>query len=177
MTGGERRGRFGFTLLEVMIVVVLLGIVGLSFGYLYTAAQRFLIQSVNFTGTQNEASIALEHIKRNFLVATAIAQPTAGNPGSTLEFTWQAPDPLNPNGPPLLRTSLYQLNGSALDYDDNTAVAGVSDPGIARNISALVFTRTNATTVAINLTSQQSSGGDTRQTRLETTVTPRGVFQ
>ncbi len=166
----------GFTLLEVLIVVILLGIVGLSFGYLYTTAQRFMIQSLNFTGTQNEASFALEHIKRNLLVATAIAQPTAGNPGTTLEFTYQLTDPANPNGAPLNRTSRYQLTGSTVEFVPNTANAGVIEL-VARNVSAITFERTNATTVRVNVTAQQTSGGDTRNTRLETTVTPRGVFQ
>lgn len=168
----KRRGRSGFTLLELMIVVLLLGIIGLSIGYLYTAAQRFLIQSVNFTGTQNEASLALEHIKRNLLVATAIALPTVGNPGSTLRFTWQRS---LPRGGVQDVTSEYTLAGTNLQYTARPGAGGAET--VARNVSAITFTRTDATTVAINLTSQQSSGGDTRKTRLETTVTPRGVFQ
>ena len=167
--------RSGFTLLEVTVTALLLGMVGLSFAYLYMAAQRFTIQSLHFTGTQNESSFALEHIKRNLLLATAIAQPpnvaAPGNTTTSLQFTWQR----NFTAP--VQTSCYTLPPNTTDllfYE--TCGAGTPDV-VARNILSATFTRANVSQVDIVVQSQQASGGDTQTTRLQTSVSPRGVFQ
>ena len=165
--------RLGFTLMEVMVTVVLLGMVGLSFAYLYVTAQRFTLQSLSFTATQNEASFALEHIKRNLLLATAIATPAVGAPqGPTLQFTWR------PNFQEVADlTSRYEINGTDLRFIRDTGNPGVFDT-ISRNISAVTFTRVNVSRVDIEVQSQRTSGVDTaRTTRLQTSVSPRGVFQ
>ena len=69
------RGEKGFTLLESVVVLSLLGLVALSFAYLFSTSQRSLVQSTNFASSQTDASFALEHIKRHLTTATAI---TAG---------------------------------------------------------------------------------------------------
>ena len=167
------RWRSGFTLMEVLIVAVLIGVVGLSFGYLYVTAQRFTMQSMNFTTTQNEASFALEHIKRNVLLATAIARPAVGATTASLEFTWQ------PSSAVAARTSRYELGGA-----NNTDLRFIPDitalgtfEAVARNVLSVTFTRSNISRLDIAVVSQSTSGSDTRQTRLQTTVSPRGVFQ
>ena len=119
----------GFTLLESIIVIGLLAIVGLSFAYLLTTSQRFLVQSTNAASSQTDASFAMEHIKRHLTVArdsvgvggnvvSAIAQPAAGASGSVLEFNWQprAADPL--------RTSRYVLQGTDLRFIPDITAAG-----------------------------------------------------
>ena len=165
----------GFTLLESIIVISLLGLVGLSFAYLYTTAQRFTIQSVNATSTQTDAAFALEHIKRHLTVATAVAIPVVGTPGNTLEFTWQM------SAATPVRTSRYEMNGANLRFIPDTAVAGTFEV-IAQGIQTggafpPIFNQATAGTVSIDVTAQKTTGSDTRQMRLQTNVSPRGVFQ
>ena len=81
------RPRGGFTLLEAVVVISLLSIVGLSFAYLLTTSQRFLIQSTDAAANQSDAAFALEHIKRHLMVATGITTPATGAGGNILEFT------------------------------------------------------------------------------------------
>lgn len=165
-----RPGPAGFTMLEAILVVSLLGIVGLAFGYLFSTSQRFMTQSANFTASQNDASFALEHIKRHLTVATAIGVPAAGNNGAALEFTWQrrAQDPVV--------TSRYELNGTDLRFIPDTAAPGTFEV-VAGGISSITFDRQTAGTVSVEVIAASTSGGDTRQMRLQTNISPRGLFQ
>ena len=162
----------GFTLLESIIVISLLGIVGLSFAYLFSSSQRFMIQSVNFTSSQNDASFALEHVKRKLMVATGVAEPATGANGNALQFAWQE----IVAGVVTDRTSRYEVNGTDLRYIPNVAAPGTFEV-IARGIDTLTFNRATAGTIAVDVTAEKSTGGDTRQTRLQTRVSPRGLFQ
>ena len=161
----------GFTLLESVIVMSLLGVVGLSFAYLFTTAQRFMIQSMNFTSSQGDAAFALEHIKRYLMTATAVATPATGTAGPALQFTWQ------PRTIDAVRTSRYELNVNGdLRFIPDTANAGVFEV-VSQGITAITFNRATAGTISIDVTAQRTSGGDTRQMRLQTNVSPRGLFQ
>ena len=162
-------------MLEVVIAAALLGVVGLSFAYLYGTSQRFAIQSMNFTSAQGEASYALEHVRRNLLLATAVAQPPnvapPGNQTAVLEFTWQPRSGVPP------RTSRYERDGSnRLLFTPDIADSSVTEI-IARSISAMAFNRAGVSAVSIDMTAQRTSGGDTRTTRLRTRVSPRGIFR
>ena len=165
-------GRRGFTLLESVVVMTLLGLVGLTFAYLFSTSQRFTIQSVNFTSSQNDASFALEHVRRNLLIATAVAIPAAGAAGNQLEFTWQR----RVGQVVTDRTSRYELSGTDLRFIPDTGAGGVFEV-IARGVQTITFDRATPGTVLIDLTAQRVSGGDTRQMRLQTRVSPRGLFQ
>jgi len=170
MRGVRLRGDSGFTLLESIIAISLLGLVGLSFAYLYTMSQRFTIQSLNAASAQTDAAFALEHIKRNLTLATAVATPAVGTPGSTLEFTWQ----MSATAP--VRTSRYEVNGTDLRFIPNTAAAGTFEV-IARGIQTITFSRATVGMVSIDVTAQKTTGADTKQMRLQTNVSPRGLFQ
>lgn len=163
------RTESGLTLMEVLIAVTLVGVVAVSFAYLYGTAQRFLVQSMNFSSTQGEASFALEHIQRNLQRATAVALPAdPGDSGAVLEFTWQ------PDINAAVRTSRYQMNGTSLEFVADTAGGGAEV--IARNIATITFTRGSQATFEVAVQSQKSTAGDTRETTLRTTVSPRGLF-
>ena len=175
MKGIRLRRNSGFTLLESIVAISLLGLVGLSFAYLYTMSQRFTIQSLNATSTQDDAAFALEHIKRNLILATAVATPAAGSSGNTLEFTWQRIVTV------AAQTSRYEVNGTDLRFIPNTAAAGTFEV-VARGIQtggtlSPLFSRATAGTVSIDVTAQKTTGADTRRTRLQTNVSPRGLFQ
>lgn len=152
----------GLTLTELLIAITLLGLVMGSFAYLYGTSLRFLVQSVNFSDSQGEASFALEHIQRHLLRATVVAVPAnVGDAGPTLTFTWQ------PAIAEAVQTSSYELTGTDLRFDGAT---------IARNIAEISFTRATQATVDIRVRAERTSGGDTRATTLRTAVSPRGIF-
>lgn len=165
--------RRGFTLLEAVIVVSLLGVVSLSFAYLFTTAHRFMIQSLNSTSSQGEAAFALEHIKKHLTMATAIARPTVGEnpPPSILQFTWQRTSLVTAT------TSRYELKANGdLRFIPNTANAETFEV-VSQGITTITFNRATARTISIDVTAQRTSGGDTRQMRLQTNVSPRGLLQ
>ncbi len=164
----------GFTLLEVVVGVALLGLVALGFAFLATNAQRYLIQSMGASASQGEATIALEHIKRHLTVATAVAQPPVGDPPANqtafLEFTWQ------PRAGQAARTSRYELNNNNLRFIPDVADAGAFE-NIARGIQALTFTRNNAGRVTVDATAEQAAAdGEIRRMQLQTVISPRGIF-
>lgn len=148
----------------------LLGVVGLSFAYLFTTAQRFMIQSVNSTSSQGDAAFALEHIKRHLTTATAVALPVTGTQGAVLRFTWQRTSLVAET------TSQYELNGTDLRFIPDTANAGAFEV-VSQGITVITFNRPTAGTISINVTAQRTSGGDTRQMSLQTNISPRGLFQ
>lgn len=167
----KQSNQAGFTLMELLIAITLLGLVMGSFAYLYGTSQRFLIQSLNITSTQTEAAFALEHIRRNLQLATAVTLPVTNPAGRALEFTWQ-PTVNAVATPP--RTSRYQMNGTDLEFVADTD-NGAAVP-VARGITQITFTQSAAATYAIEVRAQRTSGGDTRQITLRTTVSPRGLF-
>lgn len=161
--------RRGFTLLEAMIAVSLLGLVGLSFAYLFTTAQRFMIQSMNSTSSQGDAAFALEHIKRHLMVATAVALPATGTQGAVLRFTWRRTS-LVPE-----TTSQYDLNGTDLRFTPDIAAGGTEV--VSKGITTLTFSQPSAGTVSVDLTARKTTGGDSRDMRLQTNISPRGLLQ
>lgn len=159
----------GFTLLEAVIVVTLLGLVGLSFGYLSSLAQRLMIQGMNSSASQGEAAFALEHIKRHLTPATSITTPPAGGQGAVLVFAWQ------PTAILAVRTSRYELNGTDLRFIPNTASPGTFEV-VSRGIQSINFNRAVSRTVSVNVTARKTTVGDTRDMRLQTTIIPRGLL-
>ena len=170
--------RRGFTLLEAIIVVTLLGLVGQTFGYLASLSQRLMIQSMGSSTSQGEAAFALEHIKRYVTLATAITVPAAvGGSGDELQFTWQPSSAVGVNP----RTSRYYVAGTDLMFDPDTGVGG-ADEIIARGIQTGVaitdiFTRAVAGTVSVNVTARKTTGGNTQEMHLQTNISPRGLSQ
>ncbi len=167
----KRSSQAGLTLMEILIAVTLLGLVAASFAYLFDSSQRYMVQSVNISATQGEASFALEHIERNLQLASAVALPlNVGDSGQVLEFTSQ----LSISAPVI--TSRYYMNGTFLQFIRDTGNGAWEN--VARNISAITFTRSTLSTIDIQVQAQQTSvgGGDTRNTTLRTSVSPRGLL-
>ena len=163
--------RRGFTLLEAIIVVTLLGLVGLSFAFLSSMSQRFMIQSMNSSVSQGDAAFALEHIKRHVTAATAITMPAEGTSGPQLEFTWQ------PGVADAARTSRYAyLANGNLRFTPDTANGAVLEV-IAQGITDLTFDRALAGTVTVTVKAQKTSGGNTGEMQLQTNISPRGISE
>ncbi len=157
-------------MLESIIVISLLGLVGLSFAYLFSMSQRFMIQSMDSATSQGDAAFALEHIKRHLMVATAVGQPPAGGQDNVLEFTWQ------PTSVLAARTSRYDVTaGGDMRFIPDTSV-GVFEV-VSRGIISLRFLRPTAGTINVEVTARKTTGGDSRDMRLQTSISPRGLFQ
>ena len=159
----------GFTLLEAIIVVTLLGVVGLSFAFLSSMSQRMMIQGMDSSTSQGDAAFALEHIKRNLTAATSVGVPAEGASGPALEFDWQ------PKVADAVRTSRYEVVGEELRFTPDTGGGGFEV--VSRGIINILFDRALAGTVSINVTARKTTGGDSRDMRLQTNVSPRGLSQ
>ena len=157
----------GVTLVELLIAAALLGLVSLGFGFIYVVAQRNFVRNANFVIAQSEAAYAMEHIKRNLFLASAISVPAVGDPaGETLTFTSQ-PD----LGQPTI-TSTYQRNGMALVYQRDSG----SFTPVAGGVTQLIFDRQNLYSLRVTVQANRTTGGDTQVESLTSTVTPRGIF-
>ncbi len=160
-------------MLESIIVISLLGLVGLSFAYLFSMSQRFMIQSMDSATSQGDAAFALEHIKRHVITATVVSQPAAGASGAVLEFTWQPTSNAGATGQ--VRTSRYEVNGTDLRFIPNTGAGGFEV--VSQGITSITFNRATAGTVSVDVTARKTTGGDSRDMRLQTSISPRGLFQ
>lgn len=184
----ERASLRGSTLMEMLLASTLLGAVVISFGTIYGVASHHLVQETNAFLDQNDASFAMEHMKRHLMIATQI-KPTV-NPVDTVsrgmvEFFSDPPDPdgsgpLPDNEPAGWRR--YQV----VDVVDHNVVdhhlvyyprwpLDTNDPKqevICRKVVNLEpFQHPLASEIEITLQTQRGGGGTT----LETTVNLRGV--
>ena len=161
----------GFTLLEAIIVVTLLGVVGLSFAFLSSMSQRLMIQGMDSSTSQGDAAFALEHIKRNLTAATSVGVPAEGASGPALEFDWQ------PTVADAVRTSRYEVASGELRFIPDFGNSPGAFEVVSRGITNILFDRALAGTVSINVTARKTTGGDSRDMRLQTNVSPRGLSQ
>ncbi len=99
----------GFTLLEVLLAVSLVGLVGLSLMAVTGTSQRYLLQSMSITASQSEAAYALEHMRRHLQLANRIV-------------------PYDDAGNPLTGTPLT-FNRIAFRYDHRSIAGGAATPG------------------------------------------------
>lgn len=77
----------GFTLIEIIVVVVIMGVLGI-FGYrfLSTAVHTYSMMEKQ-KSLYDEAAMAMERISRELRDAKSISSPASGNTDSTLTFT------------------------------------------------------------------------------------------
>jgi prepilin-type N-terminal cleavage/methylation domain-containing protein len=107
--------RNGFTLVEIIMVIVLLGIMGvITFQVVFSGVETF-VRARDRKELYDQGRLALERMIREVRAASQIAYPAAGSSGTYLNFTratyaYAAGAPLD--------TSLnitYQLNGTMLE--------------------------------------------------------------
>ncbi len=181
----DRRGHLtGFTLLEAIIAVGLLGLVGVSFAYLFSMSHRLMIQSMNSSTSQGEAAFALEHIKRHLMVATAVATPVAPVPPATsasgpeLTFRWRRSAGQLELQSDYTLDGINQLQVVITTYNADETVNNVAPAEIiARGIRAITFTRATSGMISVNVTARKTTGGDSRDMSLQTSISPRGLSQ
>ncbi len=182
----------GFTLMELVLASVLIGLVGLGFAAISGTAQTYLSQSAGISNVQGEASYAMLHMKKYLSVANRVIQYNAGgNPPQSTRLAFRY-DHRGLSGTPLDISDdnwdyyAWDATNKTIVYRQgfvtsaNPGSTDPADPGpdgatvVARNIQSLLFTLTNSIEVDIDLTAQQTVGPQSRSTRVSTSVTPRG---
>ncbi|MBI3616294.1 MAG: prepilin-type N-terminal cleavage/methylation domain-containing protein [Candidatus Omnitrophica bacterium] len=193
--------RQGFSLLEILIAVILLGFVGIGFSGIYLTANRYLIQDTAILLSQGDAAFAADHIRRQVLRANRIVLFTDAKiafrfdpsfPGTPTDFSddqW-AGYRLNGNllvfAPAVSPTTDTNGDGSVNGMDDPIEAdldgAAAESPPVAGGVQApggavpALFQLPTGTLLKVDLTVQKQAGGESRQTRLKTDVSPRGVI-
>ncbi len=162
----KRRSDLGFTLIEVIMVIVILStIAGLTIYFLVDSVRLYSL-TVNQKALSDEARIALEKIGRDLRDAQSISAPAAGSSSSILSFTRThatAGDGVNEN-------ITYRQNGSILEKV-KTAPAAVS-PLAEKVANFLVSREVAGQEVKIILTLSGSRG---ERVTLQTKVYPRNL--
>ncbi len=80
-------GSTGFTLIEVVVVIVILSIVSAITIHFLVSSLRVYTMTVNQKTLFDEGKLALERICRDIRDARSIASPAAGGSGSLITFT------------------------------------------------------------------------------------------
>ena len=194
-------GPRGVSLLEILLVVILFGFLVISFTAIYLAANRYLIQDTAAGLAQGDAAFAVDHIKRKLIGANRLVQLA----DAEIVFRFEPNFPGTPADFSNDQWAGYRLNGNALEFvpdvnpstdtngdgsvdagDDpieaNLNGAAAESPPVARGVLApggsvpALFARPSDTLLKVDLTVQKSTGGNSRQTRLKSAVSLRGVL-
>jgi prepilin-type N-terminal cleavage/methylation domain-containing protein len=159
------RGNQGFTLIEIIIVVVILGVLGI-FSY------QFLITSVRTYSTiekqkslYDEAAMAMERMSRELRDASSISSPASGGTGSSLSFT-------KSHGSPQEATTYditFQLSSGTLQR------VGSITANLAERVSAFTVSRVTSPSLeemTIVLTLSETTG---ESVTLRTKIYPKNL--
>lgn len=185
-------GTRGNTLMEILLSSTMLGAVAISFGTIYGVANHHMIQETNSFLSQNDASFAMEHMKRHLMGAVALADPnvapgfdSAGRPIDNYPV-----NRIDPSGNKVLTAAVnfyagslgvkrwqrYEVKGGELNYYSDWVGApnppevicrGVTDPDL--------FHRPLASEVQIVLKVQKGGSSSFLSSTLETTVNLRAI--
>lgn len=178
----------GNTLMEILLSSTMLGAVAISFGTIYGVANHHMIQETYSTLSQNDASFAMEHMKRHLMVAVALADPDVA-PG--FDSTGRPIDnyPVNkidPSGKKVLTAAVnfyagplgagkwqrYEVKGGELNYYSDWVGSPTFSEVICRGVAEpTLFHRPLTSEVAIVLKTQRGDWSST----METTVNLRAV--
>lgn len=183
--------------MEILLSSTMLGAVAISLGTIYGVANHHMIQEANSFLTQNDASFAMEHMKRHLMVATHLADPaTVGlfdgknqpvddypvdpkdaKPHTAAINFFADPDG---SGPLKRRWQRYEVSGRQLRYYPVWPVSKPNDPAsfepICREVnSPTPFHRPLASEVQIVLETQRGGKNSHWRSTLETTVHLRAV--
>ncbi len=181
----------GFTLLELLMASVLIGMVGLSSVALYGLAHAYLFQNISMVNTQGEVSYTMSHIRRYLLMANRVilynanevafrydhgsilATPATATSQNTDDDNWDYY-----GWDSATKTLRYRKSFV------NTPNPGAVDPGdpgtsgsvvIARNIQGLTFTLVSPAQVDVDVTAQETIGSQSRTSHARTSINLRGM--
>jgi len=162
--------RRGFTLIEIIIVIVILGFVSAITIKFLTDSLRIYTMAVNQKTLYDEGKLALERMVRDIRDARSITTPAAGGSGNTIVFqrtNATAQDGLN-------ETLTFRLTGTTLEKVKTSPAA--TSP-LASNVSSFTVTRGAAATnneneITLSFTLSLGSG---ENVILQTEVYPRNL--
>jgi len=157
--------RRGFTLIEIIIVIVILGFVSAITIKFLTDSLRIYTMAVNQKTLYDEGKLALERMVRDIRDARSITTPAAGGSGNTIVFqrvNSTAQDGLN-------ETLTFQLTGTILEKVKTSPAA--TSP-LSSNVSSFTVTRGAGGNDEITLLLTLSLGSGENVT-LQTKVYPK----
>jgi len=160
-----RRNR-GFTLIEVIIVIIILSIVSAITIHFMVSSLRIYTMTVNQKTLLDEGKLALERMCRDIRDARTITSPASGGSGSSITFTRTnatAQDTASEN-------ITFQRTGTDLEKVKASPAATIA---LASNIFAFTVTR-GATNDEIKLELRLSLGSG-EQVTLQTKVYPKNL--
>jgi prepilin-type N-terminal cleavage/methylation domain-containing protein len=158
-------GSTGFTLIEVIIVIVILCVASAMTIYFLVSSLRAYTMTVNQKTLFDEGKLALERMCRDIRDASSITLPAPGGSGSSITVmrtNATAQDSASEN-------ITFQLTGSNLQKV-KTSPSATSD--LVGNVSAFTVTRDTSNEIKLQLTLSLATG---ENMTLQTKVYPRNL--
>jgi prepilin-type N-terminal cleavage/methylation domain-containing protein len=158
-------GSTGFTLIEVIIVIVILCVASAMTIYFLVSSLRAYTMTVNQKTLFDEGKLALERMCRDIRDASSITLPAPGGSGSSITVmrtNATAQDSASEN-------ITFQLTGSNLQKV-KTSPSATSD--LVGNVSAFTVTRDTSNEIKLQLTLSLATG---ENMTLQTRVYPRNL--
>jgi prepilin-type N-terminal cleavage/methylation domain-containing protein len=153
----------GFTLIEIIIVIVILSIISAITIKFLTDGLRIYTMTVNQKTLFDEGKLALERMCRDIRDAGSITLPAAGASGSLIAFTRT-----NPTAQDSASENItFQLTGGNLQKV-KTSPSATSN--LAGNVSAFTVTRDTSNEIKLQLTLSLGTG---ENVTLQTKVYPK----
>ena len=160
----------GMTLIELIVVIVLLGIIGLfTFQFIGSSVETYIMVSRQ-AGLLAEAKPAMERMARDIRDAKIITLPPPGGSGNLITFTrtnvtkWDVAN----------ESITFQWTGSTLKTLEKVKQSPFATSSMAENVSAFTVTRAAAPDDEIKLELVLSLGGEENVT-LHTKVYPKNL--
>jgi prepilin-type N-terminal cleavage/methylation domain-containing protein len=155
----------GFTLIEVVVVIVILSIVSVITIYFLVSSLKVYTMTVNQKTLFDEGKLALERMCRDIRDAKSITAPAAGGSGSTITFlrgNLTAQDVAD-------ESITFQLTGSNLQ---KVKASPSTTSILAENVSAFTVTRDTSNEIKLQLTLSLGTG---ENVTLQTKVYPKNI--
>ena len=182
--------RKGFTLTELLITAVLIGLVGLSVAAISGAAQSYLSKTTGMGSAQAEASYAMWHIKRNLSRANRVIVWSS----TQISFRYDGRNVLAGTATPMDSTDdgwdyygwdsqsgtlVYKRrvipDGPNAGTDPSASPGTQGGEAIARNVTACTWTQVSPVQFDIAIAVRKSVGPQSQTSRFSSTVSPRGI--
>jgi prepilin-type N-terminal cleavage/methylation domain-containing protein len=160
----------GFTLIEIIVVIVILSIVSAITIKFLTDSLRIYTMTVNQKTLLDEGKLALERMCRDIRDARSITTPAAGGSGSTIRFRRD-----NATTQDVVNEDIrFQLTGTTIEKDKANPNVTVA---LASNVTGFTVTRGQAATndtneITLVLTLSLTSG---EKVTLRTKVYPKNL--
>lgn len=125
LSGNNKQLIHGFTLLELLVIVSLIGVVALSFFSIFIFGNTQAVTAERRVKVQNDLSLAIDHMAKHIAMAVGNEQLYGAgttivlNPGTMLSAYIDAgtpPNGIRDSGPPDYWIAYRRSAGAAIDY-------------------------------------------------------------